>query len=384
MTALVQQSDAAIIERVVIAGDLKSLKPEERVQYYRAVCDSVGLNPLTKPFEYIELNGKLTLYALKTTTDQLRQIHQISVTIASRELLNGVYVVTAQAMTPDGRRDESIGAVPLEREDGEWKQSSNGKRYFAKNGKTVPMTGEDLANAYMKAETKAKRRVTLSICGLGWLDESEVGSVPSARPVQVDKETGEIDQTATVQQERSAPLTPAADDAEAERRRHLEKWATKIGTNAVKIRERYPAAAPKVEEITARHKWRDDMSAARACNDELVGLANELHAAAQVVDAEFTEVPDFDPHARQQPPTIGDEAAAKIHKALGVQLKGTEWQGKNHEYASHVLGREVTSLATLTEAESDELKRAVVQLSAAQQQPATPPAGAPEPGDMPF
>ena len=26
----------------------------------------------------------------------------------------------------------------------------------------------------MCAETKAKRRVTLSICGLGWLDESEV------------------------------------------------------------------------------------------------------------------------------------------------------------------------------------------------------------------
>ena len=33
--------------------------------------------------------------------------------------------------------------------------------------------GENRANAMMKAETKAKRRVTLSVCGLGMLDETE-------------------------------------------------------------------------------------------------------------------------------------------------------------------------------------------------------------------
>ena len=34
----------------------------------------------------------------------------------------------------------------------------------------------------MKAETKAKRRVTLSICGLGVLDETEVENVPHQAP----------------------------------------------------------------------------------------------------------------------------------------------------------------------------------------------------------
>ncbi len=43
----------------------------------------------------------------------------------------------------------------------------------------------------MKAETKAKRRVTLSIVGLGWLDETETDSIPDARPVQVSDQ-GEI------------------------------------------------------------------------------------------------------------------------------------------------------------------------------------------------
>ena len=35
----------------------------------------------------------------------------------------------------------------------------------------------------MKAETKAKRRATLSICGLGLLDESEVETIPGAHAV---------------------------------------------------------------------------------------------------------------------------------------------------------------------------------------------------------
>jgi hypothetical protein len=41
------------------------------------------------------------------------------------------------------------------------------------------LKGEALANAIMKCETKAKRRVTLSICGLGLLDELDVETLPT-------------------------------------------------------------------------------------------------------------------------------------------------------------------------------------------------------------
>ena len=44
----------------------------------------------------------------------------------------------------------------------------------------VGLRGEALSNAKMKAETKAKRRATLSICGLGFvLDETEIETVPA-------------------------------------------------------------------------------------------------------------------------------------------------------------------------------------------------------------
>lgn len=148
------------IEEVLMKGDLKSLSDQERLTYFNRVCESVGLNPLTQPFSYITLNGKLVLYANKSCTDQLRSVHKISIEIVSREKVGDVYVVTARARTPDGRTDESTGAVAL--------------------GKA---SGEMLANLYMKAETKAKRRVTLSICGLGLLDESEVDSIPGAQRV---------------------------------------------------------------------------------------------------------------------------------------------------------------------------------------------------------
>ena len=139
------------IEKALIGGDLASLKPEERLHYYNAVCKSLSLNPLTKPFAYIVLNQKLQLYALKDCTEQLRKIHGVSITNVDPKQIGELLVVVASAQDRDGRIDSSTGAVNL-------------------NG----LKGENLANAMMKAETKAKRRVTLSICGLGMLDETEV------------------------------------------------------------------------------------------------------------------------------------------------------------------------------------------------------------------
>ena len=41
---------AELLSAVLIDGDLSRLTPEQRVDYYSRVCDSLGLNPLTQPF----------------------------------------------------------------------------------------------------------------------------------------------------------------------------------------------------------------------------------------------------------------------------------------------------------------------------------------------
>jgi hypothetical protein len=73
------------MEQVLIKGDLAKLSEHERVNYYNAVCKSIGLNPLTRPFDYITLNGRLQLYAKRDACDQLRKIQNISLQVISAE-----------------------------------------------------------------------------------------------------------------------------------------------------------------------------------------------------------------------------------------------------------------------------------------------------------
>ena len=106
-TALTPVTDdsAAVLERVIALGDLSKLDPNERITYYRAVCESVGLNPLTKPLDYITLNGKLTLYANKGATDQIRRNRGVSIDRVEREVVEGIYVVTVYGHDGSGRVD---------------------------------------------------------------------------------------------------------------------------------------------------------------------------------------------------------------------------------------------------------------------------------------
>jgi len=193
-----------VLERVIIQGDLAKLSPEDKVRYYAEVCNSLGLNPATRPFEYITLSGRLVLYARKDCTEQLRRLHNVSITITARERLDGIYAVTARAVLPSGRTDEAIGAVSIE-----------------------GLKGDALANALMKAETKSKRRVTLSICGLGMLDETEVETIESSvtpAPAQPAPSRPALPHTEKPQASASAPSPGAV----------LSDWLDKQGAAAEK------------------------------------------------------------------------------------------------------------------------------------------------------
>ncbi len=143
------------VEQVIIGGDLAVLSAEERVSYVKTVCRSMGINWLTNPFAYIQLNNRLVLYALKGCTDQLRKVHGISLTGPPViEFEHGLCTVTVGVCDRTGRIDGDVGCV-----------------------KTEGLSGDALANSIMKATTKSKRRATLSICGLGMLDESELDTM---------------------------------------------------------------------------------------------------------------------------------------------------------------------------------------------------------------
>jgi len=154
---MIQGNELTQIETVLVAGDLAKLSADQRLTYYQRLCESLGLNPLTQPFQYLQLSGKLVLYATKSCTEQLRQLHGVSITGITSAQVGDVYIVTATAADKNGRTDCATGAVAI-----------------------AGLKSDALANALMKSETKAKRRVTLSLCGLGMLDESEVETIPGA------------------------------------------------------------------------------------------------------------------------------------------------------------------------------------------------------------
>lgn len=159
-TALEVRTDSAIesrvVESVITRGDISDLKPAERARYYLQLCESLGLSAAAQPFTPLKLNGKEILYASRGATDQLAARHGIN-----REIVDGpklidvagtkmIYAV-CRATHPNGRSETAVATVPA----------------------------QDLINALMKCETKAKRRATLSILGLGMLDETEIETIPA-------------------------------------------------------------------------------------------------------------------------------------------------------------------------------------------------------------
>jgi len=157
------QMEAQAIEKVLLNGDLSSLNSTEKIVYIHKMCEALELNALTKPFQLIKFQSKEILYATKDCTEQLRKKHDVSLIITEKKLMDEMYMVTARATLPNGRTDEATGVLPL----------------------PDTMRGEMRANAIMKCESKAKRRVTLSICGLGMLDESELDTMKGARVVNI-------------------------------------------------------------------------------------------------------------------------------------------------------------------------------------------------------
>jgi len=162
-TAMVTQTIAEIVERLVTTGDLSQLTPQQRTSYYLGLCNSLSLKAELQPFEYIKLNGKLILYAKKACAEQLRQLHAISIYQIEERETEETLIVTAHARNGLGREDVDQGVVTIK-----------------------GLHGDAMANARMKAITKAKRRVTLSLCGIGMLDQTELETISGAQKIGFD------------------------------------------------------------------------------------------------------------------------------------------------------------------------------------------------------
>lgn len=207
------------IQQAILKGDLSGLTGDQRLQYLDSVCQSLGLNPITRPFDFLtdKKTGKVTLYARRECAEQLGRIHGVTVEIVHQEVGDGMYVVHVRASmaTEGGRRcNEDIGVVPV-----------------------ADLAGEALANAFKRAVTQARRRAVLGLVGLGMVDESEVVDVSPAS--------------------HAAPALAVAHPASAQPAAPLPAPDRLAGLVAA-IRTEYVAAKltpQQWQQFTARHPW---------------------------------------------------------------------------------------------------------------------------------
>jgi hypothetical protein len=151
MTALatIEQKQENILGQLITKGNLAMLSEQNRIDYYYMMCDRYGLDPLSKPFDYITTKTRdgevISLYPNTRAAAQMRANQGISVEISARQLIgDDVYMVTAKAIRRDGTYEECAGCVPIYKD----------------------MAPQAKANAYMKAETAARRRATIAACGM--------------------------------------------------------------------------------------------------------------------------------------------------------------------------------------------------------------------------
>lgn len=184
------------LQKLLLQGDLSSLTMQQRAEFLYHLSVSKGLDPTTMPFNLIVLNNKLTVYANRSCADQIRKRDGITSTRSyfgplrfgfapdgTPRYNDGVWEAEYILTDREGRVEISTGCVGIK-----------------------GLDGEALSNAVMKCDTKAKRRGTLSMGGLGFLDELEVESV------QTLKEGGGVGQPRRVFPRPAVPTAPIESD----------------------------------------------------------------------------------------------------------------------------------------------------------------------------
>jgi hypothetical protein len=141
---------------IPILTDLALLKPAEVDQYILDVCEFLQVPPelgliRVGPMDSGDGARKTVLYVQKGATDIIRDRRGINVDEMTQITAPDIAGWTVKGHDKSGRTEIAVGTVS-----------------------TKGLTGKSYADAFMFAQTKACRRLTLQFAGGGFLDESEV------------------------------------------------------------------------------------------------------------------------------------------------------------------------------------------------------------------
>jgi len=214
-----------LIESIVLSGDIGGLTEDERKRIMLRICTDLRLDPAMGAICILKTeDGHEQFYIKGKGTDQLAQKWGVQQKCLEKpsimDLGDGHRAFVARwSASFEGREIDDIGAVP------------------------VPQTSWDtkaLCNAMMHANTKARRRATLAVLGIGLVDESELDTMR----VRDDRRGGASRVRGTPARAIGNHTAPAADSAAAD------------GFNEREWEPDHADLAP----VTALDRLRDDLS----------------------------------------------------------------------------------------------------------------------------
>ena len=264
---------------LITKGNLNGMSDDQVIQVYVARCESIGVDPRTQPFDVLVLNGAKRLYPNSRLAEQLIQRHRLSTTKTREETTpEGIRIVEVEVSDALGRKVSATGAL------------------FVK-----ALTGQPLADAWMKCETKATRRAVLRFCGLGQIAEQpEIEDVQYTVRQSVDVDTGEI--------------TSGDDDLAEKERVEALKYLHAAGNDAGLTHEQLRAFAQK--------HFPDIESLTELGTGDLTALADAVRAAVREgehepdpVEAEYVDAETGDVVADDDAASPVPDFLAKINKA---------------------------------------------------------------------
>lgn len=162
----ISDRDQTLIKQAVAQGPaiLNGCSDLVKETYLAIISSKYGIDPDLKAFDLIKLNGKMTLYPNKRAADYIRQKMGISITLLETWIEDNYFYVRVAA-TMGNRTDFDLACIALFKQEWDPKDAKMILRNAAP---------EERANLQMKCVSKAKRRVTLSICGLDYLQTETV------------------------------------------------------------------------------------------------------------------------------------------------------------------------------------------------------------------
>ncbi len=157
--AIVKQDiNEKALQDFYLNGDLSVFQDTDKVKMLKTLCLKYDLDPVLKPIDIIPFQKKHVWYVNAKGVSMLAAKHVVSFTKieSSYDKETNLASYTVRATLPSGKWIDAVAYVAC---------------VVTRNMKEVQATGQDLANIFMKVETKAKRRATADLVGLPLPDE---------------------------------------------------------------------------------------------------------------------------------------------------------------------------------------------------------------------